>query len=55
MNKRKIMNMLYKLKNKKRLNDGYNLQKLENECENLRSQVNLLSTEKEELQELVDI
>ena len=55
MNKRKIMNKLYKLQKKIRLNDGHNLQKLENECENLRSQVNLLSTEKEELQELVDI
>ena len=37
------------------MNDGHNIQKLENECENLRSQVDLLSTEKEELQELVNI
>ena len=52
MNKRKIMNKVYKLQKKIKLNDGHNIQKLENECENLRSQV---STEKEELQELVDI
>ena len=55
MNKRKIMNKVYKLKKKLKLNDGHDIQKLENECENLHSQVDLLLTEKEELQELINI
>ena len=33
------MNKVYKLQRKLKLNDGHNIQKLENECENLRSQV----------------
>ena len=55
MHKKKLMNRLYKLKTKVSMNKGRNLEQLENECNDLKGNLNTLSTEKAELEELINI